>query len=318
MSRRPLPPVSTRSRALHNVPNALMAEYYGQRAGAGLIVTEGTSPSLNGLVYCRIPGLFSREQVEGWKSTALLAPSAVRPAGQIWTDTLGQQDYPVPAAMSLEEIRHAQREYASAAVNAVEAGFAGIELHGANGYLIEQFLSPVSNRRTDVYGGSVENRCRFLLETAGDAVKAIGKEKVGVRLSPYGVASDMPPYPEIDETYKYLAARLNDLQLLYVHLVDHSAMGAPAVPAEIKKAVRENFRGTLILSGGYTKVSAESDLRGGLADLIAFGRPFISNPDLAQRLENGWTLAKEADMATFYTPGEKGYTDYPAYAAAAR
>ena len=338
----------TRSRALNNVPNALMAEYYGQRAGAGLIVTEGTSPSPDGLGYCRIPGLFSRAQVEGWKGVtravhdgggrifaqlmhtgrighpanlpagaALLAPSAVKAAGQIWTDALGQQNYPVPAAMSPEQVRRARGEYADAAANAVEAGFDGIELHGANGYLLEQFLSPASNRRTDAYGGSVENRCRFLLETAEGAVKAIGKGKVGVRLSPYGVASDMPHYPEIDETYRYLAARLNDLQLLYVHLVDHSAMGAPAVPAEIKKAVRENFRGTLILSGGYDRERAEADLRGGRADLIAIGRPFIGNPDLPRRLERGWPLAA-ADQGTFYTPGGKGYTDYPAYAAAAR
>lgn len=338
----------TRSRALNNIPNGLMAEYYGQRAGAGLILTEGTSPSPNGLGYSRIPGIFSKEQVNGWEEVTkavhsgngkifvqlmhtgrighpanmpaqavILAPSAVRPAGEMWTDTLGKQNYPIPTAMSLEEIKHTQEEYVAAAANAVKAGFDGIELHGANGYLPEQFLSPVSNNRTDAYGGSVENRCRFLLETAEAAIKTIGNGKVGVRLSPYGVASDMPHYPEIDETYKYLSARLNDMKLLYIHLADHSSMGAPTVPAEIKKAIRENFRGTLILSGGYTKESAETELRGGLADLIAFGRPFINNPDFAERLENGWPLAKEADMATFYTPGGKGYTDYPAYTAAA-
>jgi len=334
----------TRSRALNNTPNALMAEFYGQRAGAGLIITEGTSPSPNGLGYCRIPGIFSGEQVEGWKKTTkavhsqggkifvqlmhtgrighlanmpehaiILAPSAVRPVGQIWTDALGLQDYPVPTAMTVEEIKYAQQEYVSAAVNAMKADFDGIELHGANGYLIEQFLSPVSNKRNDSYGGSIENRCRFLLEVAEGVVEAIGKEKIGIRLSPYGVANDMPYYPEIDETYKYLSERINHLKILYIHIVDHSSMGAPEVPVRIKKIIRDNFLNTIILSGGYTKERAENELQGALADLIAFGRPFINNPDLVERFINGWELSKELDKDTFYSPGEKGYIDYPMY-----
>jgi N-ethylmaleimide reductase len=316
----------TRSRAVSNIPNDLMAEFYGQRAAAGLIITEGTSPSPNGLGYARIPGIFSGVQVEGWKKTThavhakdgkifvqlmhtgrishpanmpehtkILAPSAVKPAGQIWTDAHGLQDFPVPAAMTIEEIKNTNQEYISAAANAIKAGFDGIELHGANGYLLEQFLSPVSNIRNDNYGGSIENRCRFLLEVVRDAVSAIGKERVGIRLSPYGVASDMPPYPEIDNAYKYLAEQLNRLEILYIHVVDHSSMGAPEVPIGIKKAIREK-------------------LQGGIADLIAFGRPFINNPDLVERFINGWPLSKELDMNTFYTPGEKGYTDYPMHA----
>jgi N-ethylmaleimide reductase len=335
----------TRSRATGNVPNDLMADYYGQRAAAGLIITEGTSPSPNGLGYSRIPGIFSAAQREGWKKTTsavhskggkifvqlmhtgrighpanlpegavILAPSAVKPAGQAWTDTLGLQDYPIPAAMTMEEIKHTQQEYIAAATNAIEAGFDGIELHGANGYLLEQFLSPVSNRRTDSYGGSIENRCRFLLETVQGAIGAIGKERVGIRLSPYGVASDMPHYPEIESTYKYLAEQLNRLDILYIHLVDHSGMGAPEVPLEIKKAIRERFHGALILSGGYTKERAEAELKEGRADLIAFGRPFINNPDLVERFTHDWQLSNELDMKTFYTPGEKGYTDYPFHA----
>jgi N-ethylmaleimide reductase len=202
----------TRSRAMSNIPNELMAEFYGQRAAAGLIITEGTSPSPNGLGYARIPGIFSGVQIEGWKkitnvvhakggkifvqlmhtgrishsanmleSAKIIAPSPVKPAGQMWTDALGLQDYPVPTAMDIEEIKHTKQEYISAGTNAIEAGFDGIELHGANGYLLEQFLSPVSNIRNDSYGGSIENRCRFLLEVVGGAVEAVGKWKVGIR-----------------------------------------------------------------------------------------------------------------------------------------
>jgi N-ethylmaleimide reductase len=339
----------TRSRALGNIPNELMAQYYGQRAAAGLIITEGTSPSPNGLGYCRIPGIFSEEQVEGWKKTTqavhskegkifvqlmhtgrishsanmpqhaiVLAPSAIRPAGQMWTDTLGLQDYPVPTAMGKEEIKQTKQEYVTAAENAMKAGFDGIELHGANGYLIEQFLSPVSNRRNDAYGGNIENRCRFLIEVMEGAVKAIGKKKVGIRLSPYGTASDMPYYPEIEDTYTYLSQQLNHMQILYIHLVDHSSMGAPEVPVEIKNTIRINFQGTLILSGGYTKERAENELQGGQANLIAFGRPFINNPDVVERFANGWALSKELDKNTFYSPGEKGYTDYGVYAPSAQ
>jgi N-ethylmaleimide reductase len=335
----------TRSRAINNIPGELMAEFYGQRAGAGLIITEGASPSPNGLGYCRIPGIFSAVQVEGWKritkavhskdgkifvqlmhtgrishpanmpaNAIILAPSANRPVGQMWTDTLGLQDYPVPTAMVIEEIRHTKQEFITAAVNATRADFDGIELHGANGYLLEQFLSPVSNVRTDDYGGSVENRCRFLMEVAGGTVEAIGRERVGIRLSPYGVASDMSHYPEIESTYKHLSEELNRMGILYIHIVDHSSMGAPEVPIEIKKAIRKRFQGTIILSGGYTKERAEAELQNGLADLIAFGRPFINNPDLVKRFVNDWPLAKELDMKTFYSPGEKGYTDYPVYA----
>lgn len=334
----------TRSRALNNIPNDLMAEFYKLRAGAGLIITEGTSPSPNGLGYCRIPGIYSQEQTEAWKkvttavhsiggkifiqlmhtgrighsanlpsNAVIIAPSAVKPAGQIWTDALGLQDYPIPAAMSIEDLKRTQQEYITASTNAVSAGFDGIELHGANGYLLEQFLSPVSNRRNDVYGGSIENRCRFVLETVEASAQAIGKDRIGIRLSPYGVASDMPHYPEIDDTYKYLSEQINRMKILYIHIADHSSMGAPQVPAEIKKAIRERFKGAIILSGGYTKERAENELQGGLADLIAFGRPFINNPDLVERFVNEWLLADKLEMNTFYTPGEKGYIDYPAY-----
>jgi len=334
----------TRCRAIGNVPNDLMAKYYGQRAGAGLIITEGTSPSPNGLGYARIPGIFSPEQVEGWKKVTssvhakggkiviqlmhtgrishqanmpegavILAPSAVKPAGQMWTDSLQMQDFPEPKAMTLEEIASTKAEFVQAAKNAIAAGFDGVELHSANGYLLEQFLSPVSNIRTDNYGGSIENRARFVIEVASEVAAAIGKDKTGIRLSPYGVASDMPHYPEIDETYKYLAAELNKVGIAYVHIVDHSALGGPKVPVEIKQAIRDIFKQTVILAGGHNKETAEAELQSGLADLEAFGRPFINNPDLVSRFEHGQPLSDNLDMNTFYTADEKGYTDYPVY-----
>lgn len=334
----------TRCRAIDNVPNELMAEYYTQRSSAGLIITEGTSPSPNGLGYARIPGIFSEMQVEGWKKTTkavhknggkiivqlmhsgrishplnmhksaqIVAPSALKAAGQMFTDLKGLQDFVVPKEMTSQEILHARTEYTAAAENALFAGFDGIELHGANGYLLEEFLSPVSNIRTDNYGGSIENRCRFVIEVVTSVANAIGKDKTGIRLSPYGVASDMPHYPEIDATYDYLSKELNKLDIAYIHLVDHSAMGAPEVPMQIKKLIRNNFKNTLIICGGNDKENGELLIDSGLTDLVAFGRPYINNPDLVERLKNNWPLSQDLKMDLFYTADEKGYTDYPEY-----
>jgi len=331
----------TRSRAAGNIPNKLMAEYYAQRATAGLIITEGTSSSSNGLGYPRIPGIFSEAQIEGWKAVTesvhekgakmflqimhcgrishplnmpsgarVVAPSAVAAAGTMYTDTAGLQPFPVPEAMSEEDILSTVAEYADAARNAVAAGFEGIELHGANGYLIEQFIRPNSNLRTDRYGGDIENRARFLLEVVDAAIGAIGRERVGIRLSPFGVFNDMPLYEGIEDEYSYLARQLDASGLAYIHLVDHSSMGAPVVPDSIKEVYRTAFRGTLMLSGGYDAARAESDLTSGRCDLVAFGRSFLANPDLVERWKTGAVL-NTPDMDTFYTPGTEGYTDYP-------
>jgi N-ethylmaleimide reductase len=334
----------TRSRAVGNVPNALMAEYYAQRAGAGLIITEGTSPSRNGLGYARMPGIYSKEQVAGWKLVTdavharggkifvqimhtgrithplnlpeggrVFAPSAVVAPGKMWTDQQGTLPYPIPQEFSLDGIAEAKAEFVQAARNAVEAGFDGIELHGANGYLLEQFLSPHTNKRNDQYGGSVENRARFVLEVAKEASEAIGKEKVGIRFSPYGVASYMEAYPEIDETYTYLAKELNKLGILYIHVADHSASGAPEVPVGIKHAIRREFKNVLIMAGGYDLAKAETDLTTDFTDLVAFGKNFINNPDLVNRFRQGRPLNLILDASTFYTSGAKGYIDYPVF-----
>jgi N-ethylmaleimide reductase len=332
----------TRNRAIGNIPNALMAEYYAQRATAGLIITEGTSPSPNGLGYPRIPGIFSKAQVEGWRLVTdavhakgakvfmqfmhcgrighalnlpeggrILAPSAIAAAGEIYTDAEGMKPHPVPEAMTEAEIKLAIQEFAQGAKNAVEAGFDGVELHGANGYLLEQFLRPNSNQRTDNYGGSIENRARFVLEVADAVIGAIGKEKVGIRLSPFGVFNDMPPYDAMEGEYTWLARQLDARGLAFIHLVDHSAMGAPPVPDSMKASFRSVFKGKLMLSGGYDAARAESDLAAGKCDLIAVGRPFLANPDMVARWKQGEAL-NAPDMSTFYTPGPKGYTDYPA------
>ena len=334
----------TRCRAIGNIPNDLMVEYYEQRSGAGLIITEGTSPSRKGLGYARIPGIFNTKQTEGWKKVTtavhlnggkifiqlmhcgrishplnmpegseIIAPSAIKAAGQMWTDAKQLQDFIVPKEMTNKDILQTENEFVAAAKHAIEAGFDGVELHGANGYLLEEFLSPVSNIREDEYGGSIENRCRFVIEVATAVAAAIGKENTGIRLSPYGVASDMPHYPGIDATYNYLSKKLNTLGIAYIHLVDHSAMGAPVVPIEIKKTIRDNFKQTIILSGGYNQESAEADIESGLADLVAFGRPFINNPDLVERMVNDWPLSQDLKMDLFYSADEKGYTDYPFY-----
>ena len=332
----------TRSRAVEaNTPNALMAEYYGQRATAGLIVTEGTSPSPNGLGYARIPGLFDAQQVAGWRlvtdavhaqggkivvqlmHTGRVSHAANLPAGaevvgpgpeacpgQMYTDSQGMQDHTAPRPMAEADIAKAVAEYAQSARLAIEAGFDGIELHAANGYLIEQFLNPNVNKRGDGYGGSPENRNRFALEVARATAEAIGADKVGIRLSPYGVFNGTGPFAEVDAQYKALVEGLSGLGLLYIHVLDHSAMGAPPVPAETKAALRQAFDGPFIAAGGFDHASAEKALAAGQADLVAFGRPFLANPDLVARMKADAPL-NAVDMDTFYTPGPKGYTDYP-------
>jgi N-ethylmaleimide reductase len=334
----------TRSRATGNVPNDLMVQYYAQRASAGLIISEGTAPSPNALGYPRIPGIFSAEQVAGWKKITdavhaggakmfiqfmhtgrvghplnlptgakVVAPSAVAAKGEMFTDAEGLKSHPIPHAMTAADIKSTIAEFVQAAKNAMAAGFDGVELHGANGYLLEQFIRPNSNTRTDNYGGSIENRARFALEVVAATIAAIGKDKVGIRLSPFGVFNDMPLYPEMEADYTYLAQKLNAAGLLYIHLVDHSSMGAPKVPDSMKATFRSVFKGALILSGGYDAARAESDLAAGKCDLVAVGKPFLANPDLVARWKTH-AAVNAPDMATFYTPGPKGYTDYPALA----
>ena len=331
----------TRCRALGNVPTDLMVEYYTQRASAGLIISEGTSPSANGIGYARIPGIYSAAQIAGWsKVTAavhgqgakifmqimhcgrighplnvpaggqILAPSAVAATGEMWTDSSGMQPNAMPTAMTEAQIKSTVAEYAQGAKNALDAGFDGVELHAANGYLLEQFIRPTSNQRTDAYGGAIENRARFVLEVVDAVVKAVGKDKVGIRLSPFGVFNDMPVYPELADEYAYLAEQLNARGLVYIHLVDHSPMGAPAVPASIKAMFRKTFKGALILSGGYDAVRADKDIADGRCDLVAFGRPFLANPDFIARSKAGAAM-NAPDMDSFYTADAKGYTDYP-------
>jgi N-ethylmaleimide reductase len=331
----------TRSRADHNnVPTPIMAEYYAQRATAGLIITEGTSPSPNGVGYARIPGIYNEGQVAAWKKVTdavhekgghifiqlmhcgrvahpvnlpegaqVLAPSAIAAAGQMHTDAQGMLDQPIPEAMTTEQVKSTIEEYVQAAKNAVAAGFDGVELHAANGYLIEQFINPGTNQRTDEYGGDIAGHGRFLLEIATKAVAEIGKEKIGVRFSPYGAFNDMPAYNQVDKTYAYLAEELNKLGILYVHVLDHSSMGTPPVPQKVKDIIRDTFKGLNIACGGFDKKKAEEALESGATDLVAFGREFLSNPDLVKRFELDAEL-NQPDMGTFYTPGEKGYTDY--------
>jgi N-ethylmaleimide reductase len=321
-----------------------MATYYGQRSGAGLIVTEGTSPSPNGLGYARIPGLFNVAQVAGWRQVTdaahrggarifvqlmhtgrvahqanlpagarVLGPTATVCPGQMWTDAQGMLDHTSPKAMDDADIAEAIGEFVQAAKLAIEAGFDGVELHAANGYLLEQFLNANVNTRTDRWGGSAEARNALVLEVAKATAAAIGANKVGIRISPYGVFNATGAYDGMEAQYLALVRELSALKLAYLHLVDHSAMGAPEVPAAFKAQLKAAFGGAFIASGGFDGQRAEAALSEGKADLIAFGRPFLANPDLMARLKANVPL-NAPDMATFYTPGEKGYTDYPTLA----
>ncbi len=330
----------TRSRATGNIPNAMMATYYSQRADAGLILTEGTSPSPNGLGYARIPGLYSPEQIAGWRLVSdavhtaggrifvqlmhtgrvghphnlppgarIVAPSAVAAPGTMYTDIAGPQPHPVPEVMTEADIRAAIAELVHSARAAIQAGLDGVELHAANGYLLEQFLNTASNQRTDGYGGSIAGRARFPLEVARAVADAIGADRVGIRLSPHGAFGGMIDDAETDALFLHLASELSKLGLVHLHVVDHASMGAPPVSETLKAEMRARFRQAYILSGGYDAARAEADLAAGKGDLVAFGRPFLANPGLVGKLRRGAEL-RAADPATFYTPGEKGYIDW--------
>jgi len=332
----------TRCRATtDHIPTELMVTYYRQRAAAGLIVTEGVSPAADGLGYARIPGMFSQAHVDAWRPVTeavhqqgghifiqfmhtgrnahplnlpqgarVLAPSAIASADNMWTDQEGLQPLPVPTAMTEEDILQTIDHYANSAELAIATGFDGVELHGANGYLIDQFLNTASNQRDDRWGGSIENRARFAIEVAAAVSQRNGPSRTGIRLSPYGVFNNMKPDAEMDTLYEYLAKTFAELKLAYIHIVDHSSLGAPEVPWSVKNKIRDNFGGPIILAGGYDAERADADLQAKQGDLIAFGRPFIANPDLVQRFKTGQAL-NVTDPDTFYTPGEQGYTDYP-------
>ena len=240
----------------------------------------------------------------------IVGPSAIAAPGQMWTDQQQMQDHPTPREMSEADIQQAIAEFAQAAKNAIEAGFDGVEIHGANGYLVDQFLNPASNQRTDGWGGTPLGLTRFAVEVAKAAAAAIGPERVGIRVSPYGAFNGMTPHEATHETHALLAQKLGELKLAYIHVVDHSHMGAPEVLPATKAAIRQNFGGTYILSGGYDRARAEADLSAEKGELVAFGVPFLANPDLVTRLETGAAL-NTPDPTTFYTPGPAGYTDYP-------
>ena len=338
----------TRSRTTQpgNVPNALMANYYAQRASAGLIITEATQISQQGQGYSFTPGIYTPEHIEGWKLVTdavhrhggriflqlwhvgrishesfhpdgkPVAPSALSPEAQVWvvdpqTGEGGMADSPVPRALETTEIAAIVGDYRRAAANAVAAGFDGVEIHGANGYLIDQFLRRSSNRRTDGYGGSQENRIRFLVEVAEAVAAEIGSDHTGIRLSPYITQRNMAD-DEIIEVILKAARELDRIGLVYIHLSEADWDDAPSVPERFRRDLRAAYSGKIIVAGKYTRERGEKILAEGLADVIAYGRPFIANPDLPRRYREDLPLA-EFDPATLFGGTEKGYSEYPAW-----
>ena len=335
----------TRSRAgVWGNPTPLNAHYYAQRASAGLIIAEATQISTDGQGYLRTPGVHTTDQVLAWQQVTqqvhaaggviflqlwhvgrvahttnqapgarVVGPCAIAADVSIYTES-GMQPAPVPHALTEVEIGTVVQDYAHAARNAIAAGFDGVEIHAGNGYLIDQFLQAGSNRRTDQYGGSPANRARFLWEVCGAVAAAIGAERTGVRLSPFGNFNGVSD-PNPRGLFATAIQGLNDLYLAYLHIINPEVSGdrTARTPAEVDVArfCREHFVGTLMVAGGYDARSAEKAPRDGVAHLIGFGRPYIANPDLVARLKNGRPLAVP-DRATFYTTGCQGYTDYPA------
>ncbi|SHL66729.1 alkene reductase [Hymenobacter psychrotolerans] len=332
----------TRSRATNEAtaPTDSVVKYYVQRASAGLIITEGSQVSPQGVGYINTPGIYTEEQVAGWKKVTdavhaaggrifvqlwhvgrvshpffhkgelPVGPSAIKPEGAKAFTGQGFEDVPTPRALELSEIPGVVDQFRQAARNAKLAGFDGAEIHGANGYLLDQFIQDGSNQRTDEYGGSLENRSRFVLEVVQAVVDELGADRVGIRLSPQGSASIQDS--DLVKTFSYVTEQLNKFKLAYLHVIEAlpgHPMAQPQAPA-VAAHLRKIFNGTFILNGGYTQETAEQALANNEADVIAFGVPFIANPDLVERFRIGAAL-NTPDPATFYVPGDKGYIDYP-------
>lgn len=327
----------TRARAdLAHMPNDLMSEYYAQRATAGLIVTECTMIAPNTSAFVTEPGIYTAEQVEAWRKITdavhakggqivmqiwhagraahplinngaeNVAPSAIAISGDIQTPD-GQVAHVTPRALSAEEISSVVQAFASAAKSAIAAGFDGVEVHGANGYLIDQFLRDSSNQRTDMYGGSMENRARFLFEILTAVIAAIGSERVGLRLSPLNSFNSMIDSDPVGLT-KFLASRLNEHNLAYLHLMRADFFQVQT--GDVMSIARAHYKGVLIGNMGYSSDEAVAAIKENKLDAVAFGTGFLANPDFPARVQAG-ALLNVPDQATFYSPGAKGYTDYP-------
>ena len=337
----------TRGRAgKSRIPNELMAEYYSQRASAGLIITEATAISTQGYGWNNAPAIYTDEQVAGWKNIVDIvheqetpivlqlwhtgrashssyqiegklpvAPSAIKIEGSEAHTPNGKQPYETPRALETAEIPNIVEDYRKAAKRAKNAGFDGVEIHAANGYLIDQFLQSKTNHRNDRYGVSLENLYRFLQEVVEAVLTVFASGRVGIRLSPNGVFNDMGS-PDYRETFLYVAQQLNDYNLAYLHLLDGLAFGFHELgePMTLEE-FRQVFNNSLVGNCGYTQQTAETAIVKNKADAIAFGRDFISNPDLVARFAHGWELKPPADMSVWYSSGEEGYTDFPSYLA---
>ncbi len=338
-----MPPL-TRGRAVNNgIPNDLMAEYYTQRTGSGLIITEGTFISNQADGWVNAPGIYTEAQTEGWKKVVesvsakntpifmqlwhcgrashssfhdgklAVAPSAIAIDEEYIHTPNGKQPHETPRALETDEIPQIVADYKKAAENAKKAGFDGVEIHSANGYLLDSFLQSKTNKRKDKYGGSLENRYRFLQEVVEAVISVFPSNRVGVRISPNGSYNDMGS-PDYRETFLYVAEKLDSFELAYLHILDGLAfgfheLGDPMTLTEF----RQVFKGPIVGNCGYTQETAEAAIENGDADLIAFGRPYISNPDLVDRFANNWPLNPDASVKVWYSPGQEGYTDFPTY-----
>jgi N-ethylmaleimide reductase len=335
-------PLTRRRAGEDGVPASLMVEYYTQRASAGLIIAEGTNVSAQGRGYARTPGLFTIEQVRGWRPVSFavhalggrifsqlwhvgrishpslqpggalpVGPSALLPHASVFTDG-GFVPCVTPRALETSEIPSIVQQYREAARHALSARFDGVEIHAANGYLLEQFLRDSTNQRTDAYGGSRENRARLLLEVVEAVAGECGAQRVGVRLSPLNRGNGADLDRDSAGTYGYLVERLNGFGIAYIHVIEGTTQGARQVPGGFDlQLLRRSFRGLYIANNGYELELALQARRGGLADLVSFGRLYIANPDLVERLRTGAAL-NVPDRATFFGGGAAGYTDYPA------
>jgi len=335
----------TRQRAdVLGVPQPHVVDYYAQRASAGLIIAEGTQPSFAGQGYCRTPGIHTPEQIAAWRLVtdavhshgakmflqimhcgriahalnrqipdAPVAPSAVTPAGTMWTDQQQMQPYPAPRALETSELPALIEEFVQASRNAIAAGFDGVELHAANGYLLNQFLSSNTNQRTDGYGTTVEGRIRFVVEVTQAVAAAIGVERTAIRISPGHMFNDLVDADPI-ATHTALLDALPTAQMAYVHVMIATAfaeaLNNAGDPAHALQVMRAHVKGPMLAAGGYTAETGEAALASGLLQAVVFGRPFIGNPDLIDRMKHGTALA-EPRQDLFYTPGPEGYSDYP-------